>query len=122
MSFTSHDAVLFLGRLLLGGLFVYGGVIHFFQIPKLVAVMTARGVPMPRETLIVGSLFQIVAGLLLIFGPVRSWGAYGLVLFTLASSVMFMNFWDLQGPAREGARNMFFTNLALVGGLLIAAV
>lgn len=34
---------------------------------------------------------------------------------------MLLNFWDMEGPAREAARNVWQSNLAIIGGLLIAA-
>ena len=71
--------------------------------------------------LLVGSAFQFVAGLLLILGLFVAPAALGLVLFTFAASAMLLNFWDLEGPAREAAINVWQSNLAIVGGLLIAA-
>jgi putative oxidoreductase len=32
-----------------------------------------------------------------------------------------LNFWDQEGPARQAALTGFQTNLAIIGGLLIAA-
>lgn len=121
MQLTVNEAMLVTGRVLLGGLYVYGGIVHFFEIPMLVERMSARGVPAPKPTLIVGSLFQAVAGILLMSGLYASFAAYGLILFTIIASIMFLNFWDMRSPAREALRNSFFSNLALIGGLLIAA-
>ena len=45
----------------------------------------------------------------------------GLVIFTIAASVMLLNFWSLEGAAREGALNGWLSNLGVIGGLLIAA-
>jgi putative oxidoreductase len=115
------EILLIVGRVLLGGLFVVGGTHHFFSLPGITAAMTARGVPAARLVLIVGSVFQIVAGLLLMLGLCVAWASLGLVLFTLIASVMLLNFWDQQGAAREAARTGFQTNLAIIGGLLIAA-
>jgi putative oxidoreductase len=47
--------------------------------------------------------------------------AIGLVLFTLAASVMLLNFWDMQGEAREVAKSAFLANIAIIGGLLVTA-
>jgi putative oxidoreductase len=47
--------------------------------------------------------------------------AIGLVLFTLAASVMLLNFWDMQGEAREVAKSAFLANIGIVGGLLVTA-
>ena len=83
----------------------------------------ARGkqVPAPRFCLIAGSVFQIVAGTLLIFGLFVQFAALGLVVFTLVASVLMVNFWSKTGEARGALRNIFISNLAIVGGLLIAA-
>ena len=113
--------LLVLGRVLLGGLVVYAGLHHFFIMPPLTAMIGARGVPAPRIVLIAGSIFQIVAGGLFVVGIWTTASAFGLILFTLAASVMLLNFWDMEGPARETFKQAWQTNLAIVGGLLIAA-
>jgi putative oxidoreductase len=110
-----------LGRVLLGGLFVIGGVPHFFALDPLTDVLRKRGLPASRLCLIVGTVFQIVAGALLIFGQFVQFAALGLVVFTLVSSVLMVNFWSLTGEAREKMKNIFMSNLAIIGGLLIAA-
>jgi len=113
--------LLTLGRGLLGGLFVFSGIRHFFIIPSLVAIITTRGVPAPRFTLVVGSLFQISAGILLMSGMYVAHAALGLVAFTLTASFMMLNYWNMQGPVREAAMFVWLSNLAIIGGLLIAA-
>jgi putative oxidoreductase len=81
----------------------------------------ARGVPAPRLVLLVGSAFQFVAGLLLILGLFIAPAAFALILFTFTASVMLVNFWDMEEPARDAAINVWLSNLAIVGGLLITA-
>ncbi|TCT05696.1 DoxX family protein [Aquabacter spiritensis] len=121
----SNDAALLmlaLGRILLGGLFVYGGVRHFFILPAVSSALAARGVPGPRLVLIVGSVFELVAGALLAAGVFVRPAALGLVLFTAAACVLLLNFWDMKpGPERETAKNFVQSNMAIIGGLLIAA-
>ncbi len=110
------------GRLLLGGLFVMGGIKHYFIYSAILEMMTKRGVPFPKLVLIAGSVFQFVFGLLFIFGVAMPLASACLIIFTIAASIMLLNFWDLgPGPAREGLMNAFLTNMALIGGLLIAA-
>jgi len=48
--------LLLFGRVLLGGLFVLGGLRHFFALDPLTQVIRARGVPMPRLAIIGGLL------------------------------------------------------------------
>ena len=119
---TLHNALIALGQLLLGSLFVYGGINHFFIAPKIVPVMAARGVPFPHLTLYAGSIFQTVCGACLMLGIAVAPAALGLVVFTIAASVMLVNFWDLpQGETREMLKGVFASNAAIVGGLLLAA-
>jgi putative oxidoreductase len=115
------EALRVVGRLLLGGLFVVGGIHHFFILPGITSALVARGVPMARVALIAASVFQILAGLLLMFGLWVAPAAIGLVVFTVVASFLMLNFWDLEGPARDAARTGWQTNLAIIGGLLIAA-
>jgi putative oxidoreductase len=110
-----------LGRLLLGAYFAWAGLHHFTSLAPIAASMTARGVPAARAVLVIGSIFQTVCGLALMFGFCPAWAALGLVLFTIVASLMFLDFWNKQGEARAGAVSTWKTNLALIGGLLIAA-
>lgn len=116
----AHIATI-IGRILLGGLYVAGGIRHFMSLPAITGAIAARGVPMPRFVLIAGSFFQIVCGALLMLGLWATAAALGLVIFTILASIMMMNFWSMDGAARAGAINGWQTNLALIGGLLIAA-
>lgn len=110
-----------LGRLLLGAYFAWAGIHHFTSLTPLTAAMSARGVPAPRAVLLIGSVFQTVCGVALIFGLWPAWAALGLVLFTLVASIVFLDFWNKEGEARAGAVGTWKTNLALIGGLLLAA-
>ena len=113
--------MLVLGRLLLGGLYVAGGIHHFFVIVPLTDAIEARGIPFAKWVLLSGSMFQILAGTQLMLGFFVTAAAFGLILFTLAATIMLLNFWDMQGTARESAINTWKTNMAIIGGLLIAA-
>jgi putative oxidoreductase len=121
MQFQFADILLILGRILLGGLFVVGGVKHFFVIPLLTDIMARRGVPFAKFTLIAGSVFQTVVGALFMAGLFIVPAAFGLIVFTIAASIMLLNFWDMQGEQREAAFNNWAVNVGVIGGLLIAA-
>lgn len=122
MDLTLPNALVALGQLLLGALFVYGGINHFFIAPKVAPMIEARGVPFPHLTLYAGSIFQAVCGACLMLGILVAPAALGLVAFTIAASVMLVNFWDLpEGETREMLNGVFASNAAIVGGLLVAA-
>jgi putative oxidoreductase len=109
------------GRFLLGGLYVAGGVEHFFALPVLTGIMAARGVPAAGTALILGSVWQIVFGTLLVFGLWLAPSAFALIVFTLIASVIFLNFWDKPEPEKTAQRNSFLANIAIMGALLMVA-
>jgi len=115
------EVMLIVGRVLIGGVFIYGGIEHFLALKPLTGMMRQRGVPLPLTVLVVGSLFQIALGLALIAAVLVPWASLGLVVFTIAATIMFLNFWDMEGATRVGAKNTFVVNVALVGGLLVLA-
>jgi putative oxidoreductase len=118
---TMPELLIVFGRVLIGGLFVVAGIRHFFILPAVTAPMAARGISRPREVLIAGSIFETVAGLMVILGFYVGWAALGLAVFTLAASWMLLDFWNKEGFPRHGAINGWIANIGVVGGLLTVA-
>jgi putative oxidoreductase len=110
-----------LGRILLGSLFVIGGLHHLPIFGALSSQLAQRGVPLPRLALGLSTVWQIALGVLLMAGLWVPWAALGLIAFTVIASLLLLNFWSMQGEARAGAQNQFLTNIAVIGGLLVAA-
>jgi putative oxidoreductase len=117
---TWASTLVVVGRVLMGGLFVIGGVSHFGELAPLTEACRARGVPSPRLSLVLASLFQIVAGAMLIIGFLLPWAMLGLILFTLVASAVMMDFWNQAGERRTNSIHGWMSNIALIGGLLIA--
>lgn len=109
------------GRIALGGLFVLGAVHHYVAFGAVAQQIADRHLPFPRAILVVGSVFQAVCGLLLIAGFYVPYAALGLVVFTLLASAMLLDFWNMTGPQRQGAITTWQSNVAIIGGLLVAA-
>lgn len=116
------DILWIAARVLIGGTFVYGGVHHFFTLKLLAGVMAQRGVPFPMVVLVAGAAFEAALGLLVVFGVFLAWASFGLVVFTVAATIMFLNFWDLpEGETRELVKSNALINVAVIGGLLALA-
>ena len=120
MNVETIDLIVVIGHLLLGGLFVVAGVRHFFIMPMIVEAVGKRGIPFPKLVILAGTIFQFVAGACLMFGFYVTYAAAGLIGFTLAASMMMLNFWDMQDQDKKNAISTWQTNLAIIGGLLIA--
>jgi putative oxidoreductase len=109
-----------LGYVLLGGIFVWAGIEHFLKFKAVSEGMTARGLPAAPLLLAAGSVVEFAAGLCLVLGFYRPIAAAVLAAFTVAATLM-VDFWRSEGPEREALRSIFTLNMAVIGGLLLAA-
>jgi len=117
-----QNEILFVARLLLGGAFVFAGLRNIQNRAFLSQLMAARGVPQAKLALWVGIVQQIAAGALVVAGAWTAIAGAALVLFLVAATPMFHNFWDHQGPERAARINGFVGNVALTGGFLALMV
>jgi putative oxidoreductase len=116
---TLITVLLTVGRVLLGGLFVSGGIGHLMSLPAMARNMGTHGVPSPMFALVSGTAFQIIAGTSLMLGLFVPLAALGLIVFTIASSAMMLNFWSMTGEQRINAIEGWQSNIGVIGGLLI---
>ena len=63
-------------------------------------MMAARGFPAPAFLLAAGSVVELVGGLCLILGVGRPYAAAALIAFTIAASLMMLDFWRYSGVER----------------------
>ena len=123
MDSTLTNILITLGQMLMGALYVYAGLNHFGPAgERIVPMLQARGVPMPREALYVASAFEAACGAALMLGIAVVPAAFGLAAFTIVASILLVNFWDMPpGEMREMLKGVFASNAAIVGGLLLVA-
>lgn len=110
-----------LGRLAIGGIFVLAGVQHFQHFQPPLMIMKSRGVPFASALLVIGSLWEIVLGLMIVFGFWLVPASLGLVLFLIPATIIFHNFWGYHGIERVHHMHVVMTNVMVSGGLLVLA-
>ncbi len=111
--------LILVGRFLLGAHFAYAGIRNFAHVPLHTSLLEARHVPFARPVLIVGLLVQVLGGLSVALGILPAVGAAGLIVFVVAASVLYHDFWAHEGEARTTHLTAVLTNLALIGGFLL---
>ena len=121
MDLDLADIIFLIGRAMLGGLYVFAGIRHFTILDKGTAAVAGRGVPFPRAVFMGGSIFEAICGALLMLGiwPVEM--SLALFVFTLAASIMLLDFWNKKEFERVVLFNNFASNIGVLGGLLISA-
>lgn len=113
--------LLAVGRVLLGALFVMSGWSNLRSFSATAGGMRKRAVIAAPFLLGASIVFRIVVGSVFALGRLQAVSALALAAFTLAASAMMLDFWSMEGPQRAAAINSWKSNLAIVGGLLIAA-
>jgi putative oxidoreductase len=62
---------------------------------------------------------EILGGASVALGIFPAIGALALAVFTVGASLLYHNFWAMQGEERASHLNSFVSNFALVGAFLI---
>jgi putative oxidoreductase len=119
---TTHPVVPLLGRLALGGLFVFFGIRSIMFFAGSVGYFGKLGFPSPEAMVVLAIVIQIGAGLALIAGWQTRWAAWTLVFYVLVAAFMAHRYWEVADAAQYGNQMQhFYKNMAIVGGLLMVA-
>ena len=99
---NQSDALALVGRILLGLIFVLSG----FQ-----KLMGFSGVA--------AGIIELGAGLLLVVGWKARWAAFLLFLFIIPVSLVYHNFWTMEGAQAAMNKIQFMKNVSIMGGMLV---
>ena len=75
--------------------------------------------PWTSILLLVGTLLELAGGLLVLLGIREKLGAGLLLLFLVPATILFHQFWFIEGNGRELQTTMFLKNMAIIGGLIL---
>lgn len=112
--------VLYLGRILLGGYFIYSGFNHFKMLDMMAGYAQSKGAPMPKLSVAFSGLLLLVGGLSVLVDVLPVIGLVALVLFLIPVTIIMHAFWKVQDPtAKMGEMVNFTKNIALLGAVLM---
>jgi putative oxidoreductase len=117
------DLLWYLGRLLLGGYFLYNAYNHFANATMMAGYAQSKGVPSAKAAVIGAGILLAIGGLSILINEYLTIGLIALVLFLVPVTFMMHAFWKAQDPgARMGETVNFAKNTALLGAVLIMLV
>ena len=112
--------VLFLvGRILLGGYFLYSGINHFLNLGGMAQYTASKGVPAPELAVLGTGLLLLVAGASILLGLFPRVGLACAAIFFIGVTPMMHNFWAVPAEQQMGEMINFTKNVALLGGTLM---
>ena len=114
------NTILVIGRVILGGFFIYSGINHFVRFGMMTQYARTQGVPFPAIAQGMTGLMLLLGGVSIVFGIYPFIGLVLLVAFLVPVSLMIHNFWKLEDPQLRNADKVNFTkNVALLGAVLM---
>ncbi|MCB1111395.1 MAG: DoxX family protein [Chlamydiales bacterium] len=110
--------VMLLGRVLLSAFFIWGGVSKVLHFDESVQFMQSHGLASANALVVGACVIELVGGFSLLLGIWARWGALMLVLYMIAYTYLFNDFWAQEGAEMHLEKVSFIMNLGLIGGLL----
>lgn len=108
-----------LGRIMITAIFLKSGFEKTIGFSAVAAGMAKKGMPFAEALLVGAIVFQIAGGLMVLFGWKARWGALLLIIFTIPTTLIFHDFWNVEGGEYRRQLTHFMKNLAILGGLFV---
>jgi putative oxidoreductase len=122
LSPSAQSALTLLGRALVALLFIPSGLGKIAGFAGVAGLIALKGVPLPEVCAALAIAVELGLGLLLLFGWQARWAALGLAIFVVVITPIFHAFWAVPVGQMRVQQQLFFKNVAVVGGLLVLAV
>jgi putative oxidoreductase len=107
-----------LGRILITAIFLRSAFSKITGFSAVAAGMANKGLPF-AEVLLAGAIvFEIVGSLMVLLGWQARWGALLLILFTIPVTLLYHDFWNMEGAQYRSQLSHFMKNLSILGALV----
>ena len=117
---SSNNVVSLAGRILLSAIFIFSGIGKIAAFSMYTGYAGAH-LPMPAVAIGVAIAVEVLGGLAILSGFQTKLASWIIFLYLIPTSLVFHNFWTMDGMARMDNQAHFFKNVAIMGGLLILA-
>ncbi len=118
---TGNGIVSLFGRVLLSVIFILSGFSKLFIFHSIAGMLGGKGFPLASVAAGIAIAIEIIGGLAILTGFKAKVAAWIVFLYLIPTTLLFHNFWTMQGPMRADNQIHFLKNLAIMGGLLLLA-
>lgn len=117
MSFL-RDLAALVGRILIAILFIPAGWGKITGFAGTAGYIASKGLPLPSVATALAIVIELGGGLLLVVGYKTRWAALALLVFILATALVFHPFWSAPPDQAMATSINFWKNVAIMGGVL----
>jgi putative oxidoreductase len=123
MTRPTDSLIIFIARLALAILFLWGGAMKLLGYAGFIAYLHAHGVPSAQFTAPCAIAVELLGGLALVFGVRTRFVAFVLAVYAIVTAVLGHDFWNVTEAAmQQDAVVHFWKNIAIAGGFLLLTV
>jgi len=120
---SADSLIVFVARIALAVLFLWGGAMKLMGFAGFVAWLQARGVPYPQVAGPVAIAIELLGSLALVFGIRMRAVGFAMAVYVVLTAVLGHDFWNVtQAAQQQEAAIQFWKNLAIAGGFLLLMV
>jgi putative oxidoreductase len=120
-SSSSGNILPLIGRILIAVIPMVSGLFKLAGYSQIVGFAAAKGLPMPNVAIACAAAVELLGGLAILLGFKARVAAWVLFLYLIPVTLVFHNFWKMQGMEQQDNMIHFLKNLAIMGGLLLLA-
>jgi putative oxidoreductase len=118
-----QDFLLFLGRVLMGWIYVESGWRKLTGMDAFIASLTNRHVPYATVLGWIGAPVEFFGGLALLLGAWTRCAALAVIVFTIVATLIGHRYWEITDAAlRRMQQSHFAKNVTIIGGLVLLFV
>jgi putative oxidoreductase len=114
-----NDYLLLAGRLFIALMYVLSGFNKLIFFHHGLEEVEAKHLPFPRLALASTIVVQLTCGIAIMIGYQTTPASLLLALFTLATAIVFYDFWNQQGSQRTLLMTGFLEHVSIIGGFMI---
>ncbi|HEV3104945.1 MAG TPA: DoxX family protein [Trinickia sp.] len=123
MARPAESGLIFIARIALAILFLWGGVMKLVGYAGFVSYLQSKGVPYPQIGAPIATAIEVVGGVFLVVGFVTRPLAILLAAYSIATAVLGHDFWNVANAAEQHDMVIhFWKNVGIAGGFLLLSV
>jgi putative oxidoreductase len=114
-----QDALLLLGRVALGAIFVTSGLHKLIDLNGFIANLAGKGVPYAAVFAPLGAVVEFFGGLAIVLGLAFRASALLMLVFVVVATAISHRYWEFEGALRVPQQVNFEKNLCIGGGFIV---
>jgi putative oxidoreductase len=119
---SANDITTLAGRILIAVIFLISGFFKVGAYAQIVGYAAAMHLPAPGAAIAVAAGVELACGLAILAGFKTRFAAWLLFLYLIPVSIVFHNFWAVQGQEQQTQMVNFLKNVAIMGAMLVLSV